>query len=257
MSNTRSKAASLPVPLDDTNVVRDRIVEFANATEVVDERGGPLIGLKLRNPPHIEAGWMRLWDTPKGHAIDRIFHIWMGGPGNDMNLMYAMTRADSPVPHFLMHYNVNPTEIWSYHIDLAPKVDGVLYPDYWRTAMSPLSKVTESRRIKGMPTRRIQADRKQYLSTWGMYGKEVDLTEYEMLRDEIMPVYLERFIDLARDFRFEACPVDQLVKRSRNQMDSLFDRDMDLKGWGRLEAIFGSDAGDRLRLACRTERQPL
>ena len=40
-------------------------------------------------------------------------------------------------------------------------------------------------------------------------------------------------------------------------MDSLFDRDMDLKGWGRLEAIFGSDAGEQLRLACRTERQPL
>ncbi len=250
-------SSTLPVPLDDTNAVRDRIVEFSNATEALDEQGGPLIRLKLRNPPHIEGGWMRLWDTPEGHAIDRIFHIWMGGPGNDMNLMYAMTRADSPVPHFLMHYNVNPTEIWSYHIDLAPKVDGVLYPDYWRAALSPLSKITESKRIKAMPTRRIQADRKQYLSTWGMYGKEVDLAEYEMMRDEVMPLYLGQFIDLVRDFRFDACPTRQLIRRSRNQMDILFDRDMDLKGWGRLEAIFGGEAGDRLRRACRAERQPL
>ena len=46
------------------------------------------------------------------------------------------------------------------------------------------------KKIKSLPTRRIQSDRKQYLSTWGMYGKEVSREEYVMVRDEVMHHYL-------------------------------------------------------------------
>ncbi len=250
-------ADDIPVPLDDTLIVRESLLALANATEVTAADGGPLVRLFLRQAPQVQAGWMQLWDTPDGHVIDRVFHIWMGGQGNDMNLMYAMTRADSPVPHFLMHYNVNPGEIWSYHIDIVPKVDGVMYPDYWRTAMSPLSKVTESKIIKALPIRRIQADRKQYLSTWGMYGKEVSREEYEFIRDEVMPQYVAHFTELVGSYTFDEIARNELIERSRKQMDMLFDREMDLKGWGRLEALFGREAGDRLREACRAERQPV
>ena len=246
----------IPVPLDDTVVVRDALLAIAPMNEVHGEGGGPHLRLLLRHPPHPEAGWMRLWDTPAGHAIDRVFHIWMGGRGNDMNLMYAMTRADSPVPHFLMHYNVNPGEIWSYHIDIVPKVDGIMYPEYWRAAMSPLSAITESKKIKAIPTRRVQADRKQYLSTWGMYGKEVDRDEYLLMRDEVMPQYVQHFQMLVETFEFDAVPAAEMIDRNRKHMDILFDREMDLKGWGRLEALFGREAGDQLRAACRAERQP-
>ena len=246
-----------PVPLDDTCDARDAIIRFCNLTEITGEDGGPFIRLKLKNPPFIEAGYMRLWQSPPGCVVDRLFHIYVGGQGNDINLMYAMTRADSPVPHFFLHYNLNPPSTWSYHIDLPGKVDGVMYPDYWEQVFSPLSAITEQKKFKVIPTRRIQADRKQYLSTWGFYGKEVDEAEYRLIRDEVVPVYLQRFFDLLKTFPYDSVDRQYLIERGRKQMDILLKREMDLKGWGRLEALFGREAGDLLRQECRREHHPI
>ena len=90
-----SNAADRPVPLDDTCAVRDAIAERYGMTEILDEAGGPAIRLILKYPPHPESGYMRIWESPAGCVIDRLFHIYVGGHGNDVNLMYAMTRADS------------------------------------------------------------------------------------------------------------------------------------------------------------------
>lgn len=246
-----------PVPLDDTNAVRDAIAERYGMTELLDAEGGPAIRLKLRFPPHSEAGWMRIWETPAGCVIDRLYHIWVGGQGNDVNLMYAMTRADSPVPHFFLHYNVNPPAVWSYHIDLPGKVDGVMYPDYWEQALAPLSEITQKKTYKSIPQRRIQADRKQYLSTWGFYGKEIDQDEYCLIRDKVVPFYLEHFFHLVDNFSYDTVSRDYLIERGRKQMDMLLKREMDLSGWGRLESLFGREAGDQLRYECRREHHAL
>ena len=246
---------TLPVPLYDTDLVRDRIIQHCGLEEVL-EAGGPVLRLPLRRPPHIEAGWVRLWRAPADSAIDRLFHLYIGGPGNDMNLMYAMTRVDSAVPHFLMHYNVNPPQIWSYHIDLAPKVDGVMFPDYWRRAYSPLSAVTENKPIKTLPIRRIQADRKQYLSTWGLYGKEVEQGEYQMVRDEVMPIYVEHFLHLHDHFTFDQVDAAYLRDRGGKLMDMLLAREMDVRGWGRFDALFGQELTDQVRAICRRELKP-
>ena len=248
-----SGSAGRPVPLDDTCAVRDAIIDRYGLTELLDEAGGPAIRLKLRFPPHNEAGWMRIWQSPAGCVIDRLYHIYVGGNGNDINLMYAMTRADSPVPHFFLHYNVNPPENWSYHVDLPGKVDGVMYPDYWEQAFSALSEVSEKKKFKVIPTRRIQSDRKQYLSTWGFYGKEIDEAEYRLIRDEVVTEYLQQFFNLVDNFSYTGVDRDYLIERGRKQMDILLKREMDLKGWGRLESLFGREAGDLLRFECRRE----
>ena len=246
-----------PVPLDDTCSVRDAIIDRYGLTEMLDEAGGPAIRLKLRFPPHNEAGWMRIWQSPAGCVIDRLYHIYVGGNGNDINLMYAMTRADSPVPHFFLHYNVNPPESWSYHVDLPGKVDGVMYPDYWEQAFSALSEVSEKKKFKAIPTRRIQSDRKQYLSTWGFYGKEIDEAEYRLIRDEVVAEYLQQFFSLVDNFSYTGVDRDYLIERGRKQMDILLKREMDLKGWGRLESLFGREAGDILRFECRREHHAI
>lgn len=250
-------SADRPVPLDDTNAVRDAIIDRYGLTEMLDEEGGPFIRLKLRFPPHLEAGFMRIWQTPEGCVIDRLYHIYVGGNGNDVNLMYAMTRADSPVPHFFLHYNVNPPDVWSYHVDLPGKVDGVMYPDYWEQAFSPLSAISEKKKFKAIPTRRIQSDRRQYLSTWGFYGKEIDEPEYRLIRDEVVPVYLQQFFDLVDNFSYTTVDRDYLIERGRKQMDILLKREMDLSGWGRLESLFGREAGDLLRYECRREHHAI
>ncbi|GLP96193.1 alpha/beta fold hydrolase [Paraferrimonas sedimenticola] len=247
------KTQTAPEPLADTNVIKERLIKAGQLEEIHGEDGGPYMRLMLKRVPNVEAGFMRIWKAPQGSHIDRVFHIWMGGRGNDMNLMYAMTRADSPVPHFLMHYNLNPKDIWSYHIDMVPKVDGVMYPDYWRKVMSPLSAITESKAVKAIPTRRIQADRKQYLSSWSMYGKEVPKEEYMYVRDEVMPHFVDHFLELVDNCDYRTVGSAYLIERGRKQMDVLFDREMDRKGWGRLEALFGEEAGEALRKACRDE----
>ena len=249
--------SSRPVPLDDTNAIRDAIIERYGMTEILDAEGGPAIRLKLRFPPHPESGWMRIWQTPEGCVIDRVYHIYVGGQGNDVNMMYAMTRADSAVPHFFLHYNVNPPAVWSYHVDMPGKVDGVMYPDYWQEAFSPLSEITEKKKFKVIPTRRIQSDRRQYLSTWGFYGKEVDEAEYKLIREEVMPVYLQQFFNLVDNFNYTGVDRDYLIERGRKQMDILLKREMDLSGWGRLESLFGREAGDQLRYECRREHHEL
>jgi len=252
-----SGSGDRPVPLDDTCAVRDAIIDRYGLTELLDEAGGPAIRLKLRFPPHNEAGWMRIWQSPAGSVIDRLYHIYVGGNGNDINLMYAMTRADSPVPHFFLHYNVNPPENWSYHVDLPGKVDGVMYPDYWEQAFSALSEVSEKKKFKVIPTRRIQSDRKQYLSTWGFYGKEIDEAEYRLIRDEVVTEYLQQFFNLVDNFSYAGVDRDYLIERGRKQMDILLKREMDLKGWGRLESLFGREAGDLLRFECRREHHEI
>lgn len=249
--------AERPVPLDDTNFARDAIIDRYGLVELLDSEGGPFVRLRLKFPPHIEAGWMRIWQTPAACPIDRLFHIYVGGQGNDINLMYAMTRADSPVPHFFLHYNVNPPDIWSYHVDLPGKVDGVMYPDYWEQVFSPLSAITEQKKFKAIPTRRIQADRRQYLSTWGFYGKEVDEAEYQLMRAEVVPVYLQHFLNLADNFEYTTVSRHYLIERGRKQMDILLKREMDLKGWGRLEALFGFEAGEQLRYESRREHHEI
>jgi hypothetical protein len=242
-----------PVPLEDTCAARDAIIAHYGMTEILNDQGGPAIPLKLRFPPHPEAGWMRIWQTPPGCVIDRVYHIYVSGQGNDVNLMYAMTRADSAVPHFFLHYNVNPPDVWSYHVDLPGKVDGVMYPDYWEQVYSPLSEITEKKSFKAIPTRRIQADRRQYLSTWGFYGKEISEAEYRLIRSDVVPVYLERFLYLCDHLDYTGVTRDYLVERGRKQMDILLKREMDLSGWGRLESLFGREAGDLLRYECRRE----
>lgn len=249
--------AERPVPLDDTCAVRDAIADRYGMTELLNDEGGPAIVLKLRFPPHSEAGWMRIWQSPAGCVIDRLYHIYVGGQGNDVNLMYAMTRADSAVPHFFLHYNVNPPDVWSYHVDLPGKVDGVMYPDYWEQAFSPLSKISEKKKFKKLPTRKIQSDRRQYLSTWGFYGKEIDQAEYTLIRDEVIPFYLQHFFELVDNFAYTTVDRDYLIERGRKQMDILLKREMDLSGWGRLESLFGREAGDALRYECRREHHPL
>ncbi len=246
-------ATDRPVPLDDTNAVRDAIIDRYGMTELLDAEKGPYVRLKLRFPPHDEAGYMRIWETPAGCVIDRLYHIYVEGGGNDVNLMYAMTRADSPVPHLFLHYNVNPPAVWSYHIDMPGKVDGVMYPDYWEQAFSPLSAITQKKKFKNIPTRRIQSDRRQYLSTWGFYGKEIDQAEYCLIRDEVVPAYLQQFFDLVDNFSYTTVDRDYLIERGRKQMDILLKREMDLSGWGRLESLFGREAGDQLRFECRRE----
>jgi len=246
-----------PIPVEDTIEIRDQIINHCSMTEILGEDSGPFKRLILSRGPKIEAGYLRLWESPEGSVVDRLFHIYVGGNGNDVNLMYAMTRADSPVPHFFLHYNVNPGDVWSYHIDLPMKVDGVMYQDYWQEAMSPLSKITESKKIKSIPTRRIQSDRKQYLSTWGFYGKEVPEQEYRLMRDDVFPKFTSRFLELVDGFSYDGVDKSYLIERGRKQQDILFDREMDLKGWGRLEALFGRDVGDELRAICRKELKPI
>jgi hypothetical protein len=246
---------SIPVPLADTVIVRDKLIEHFRLTEI-SEDGAAILPLKLKRPPFIEAGWVRLWKAPEDSAIDRLFHLYIGGPGNDMNLMYAMTRIDSPVPHFLMHYNLNPPGLWSYHIDLAPKVDGVMYPDYWRQAYSPLDAITQKKEFKSIMSPRVQADRKQYLSTWGFYGKEVEQKEYELIRDQVMPFYVQRFFELCDNFSFVQVDEQYLRQRGTQIMDMLLAREMDVRGWGRFDALFGDELTDQVRELCRREFKP-
>ncbi|WP_101759798.1 hypothetical protein [Oceanicoccus sp. KOV_DT_Chl] len=244
--------SSIPVPLEDTVLVRDKIIQHCHLTEVT-ENGAAKMRLNMKRSPFVEAGWVRLWQAPEDSVIDRLYHLYIGGPGNDMNLMYAMTRIDSAVPHFLMHYNLNPPGVWSYHIDLAPKVDPVMYPDYWRNAYSPLSTITESKPFKSILTPRIQADRKQYLSTWGLYGKEVGQVEYETVRDQAMPFYVDHFLQLCDQFSFDQVDQAYLRERGEQVMDMLLAREMDVRGWGRFDALFGAEVTDQVRELCRRE----
>jgi hypothetical protein len=250
-----STDSAIPVPLADTVIVRDKLIAHFQLTEITAD-GNAILPLKLKRMPAVEAGWVRLWEAPAESHIDRLFHLYIGGPGNDMNLMYAMTKVDSPVPHFLMHYNLNPPGLWSYHIDLAPKVDGVMYPDYWRQAYTPLSAITEKKEFKTIRTPRVQADRKQYLSTWGFYGKEVEQAEYELIRDKVMPAYLQQFLDLCDNFAFDQVDGTYLRQRGSQIMDMLLAREMDIRGWGRFDALFGEELTDQVRELCRRELKP-
>ena len=48
-----------------------------------------------------------------------------------------------------------------------------------------------------------------------------------------------------------------LIERGRKQQDILLKREMDLSGWGRLESLFGREAGDELRYECRREHHEI
>ena len=74
-------AQDRPVPVEDTNAVRDAIIDHYGMTEILSEDGGPAIPLRLRWEPYPEAGWMRIWETPAGCVIDRVYHILCGGSG--------------------------------------------------------------------------------------------------------------------------------------------------------------------------------
>ena len=49
----------------------------------------------------------------------------------------------------------------------------------------------------------------------------------------------------------------EIVERGRKQQDILLKREMDLSGWGRLESLFGREAGDELRYECRREHHEI
>jgi hypothetical protein len=72
-----------------------------------------------------------------------------------------------------------------------------------------------------------------------------------------MPVYLQQFFNLVDNFNYTGVDRDYLIERGRKQMDILLKREMDLSGWGRLESLFGREAGDQLRYECRREHHEL
>jgi hypothetical protein len=73
----------------------------------------------------------------------------------------------------------------------------------------------------------------------------------------VVPFYLDHFFTLVDSFRYGTVSRDYLIERGRKQMDILLKREMDLSGWGRLESLFGREAGDQLRHECRREHHAL
>lgn len=238
-----------PIPVNDTTAIRDRIVDHCNLHEILGENGDPFITLKLKFPPYVKAGFLRLWGAPETSAIDRVLHLYVGGPGNDANVMYAMTKTKSAVPHFMLQFNVNPPGLWSYHVDLTPKVDSVMYPAYWQEIYTPLSVLTENEPLKSTMTHRIQADRNVYLSTWGLHGKQVALSEYQLMQETVVPAYLQRFLAVHDHLHFDDVPEADIVKRGQRQEAMFFAREMDERGWERLDEFFGVAVTEQVRAA--------
>lgn len=233
----------------------DRAQRKLNLKRVTGANGGPYLSLTSPNDPTQTSGFVEVLAGDSSHAVDRVLHIWLGGPGArvDTNLFWLFGKTDSALPHYHAQAVHMPGDMFVYNFDLMPRVDLAVNEAYWKQVFGPIdalhTKLTRDparaqTRLPMPPTTGV------YMSPWSVVAMRAPQTELEGVAP-VMTAYLDRCLDLATTMLETDADAATLRRRDRALVAAHTSEEIDPRGWGGVERAAGKDAAERIKQLMR------
>lgn len=227
-----------------------RTLDRLDFTEITGPAAGPRLALPSVAEPGTEAGFVRLWQGPRGSLADRMVHFRLTGGPVDTQLFFLFGRADSVLPHLHVQVVQFSPEACVFNADWMPRLDPVDYPDYFRQVLGPLSKpywkaVNDYQNIcshaPGNPA--IAA----YLSPWSIgCSRPATRAELERVTPSIHG-FLDHWLDLATTLDFRGPDGATLRARDARHLACFMDENLDPRAWKGVYRAIGEGAGHEVR----------
>jgi hypothetical protein len=167
-------------------------------------------------------------------------------PALDSHTLVVLTRPDCPVPHLLIDIARDAQRV-HVHLDLIPKRELAVSPDYIERCYEPLSKAhhqidDESRFVKT----RIALRQRALLSPW---GSVFSVAAHELATAEpFVDRYLDHWATLLRSDAKELATSSEIAARDLFHRRLLFSRDNDPL-WRMLDGAIGKSSVDQILAA--------
>ena len=176
-------------------------------------------------------------------------HLGLGPGGVDSHTLVVLTHPESPVPHLVLD-TMREGSRMTVHVDLLPKRDLAVSPEYLERCFEPLSearqKIEEEARFS--PSRTSLRQR-ALLSPWGAnFSLE---SRHLQAAEAIIASYLNHWVQLLRSAAAELNAAPELAARDQLHRRIVFSRAAD-PVWDTLDRAIGSPSVDRI-LAALTE----
>jgi hypothetical protein len=228
----------------------DRTLARLDFTEINGSHGGPRLALSSVADPATEAGFLRLWQGPRGSLADRMVHFRIASGPVDTQLFFLFGRADSVLPHLHVQVVQFSPEACVFNADFMPRLDPVDYPEYFRQVFDPLNKpywkaVNDYQNVcshaPGNPA--IAA----YLSPWSIgCSRPATRAELERVTPSIQG-FLDHWLDLATTLDFRGPDGAVLRARDARHLACFMDENLDPRAWKGVYRIIGEAAGQEVR----------
>lgn len=217
--------------------------------------GGPYLTLHSPQDPTQKAGWVDVLAGDDSHAVDRVIHIWLGGPGSrvDTNLFWLFGKSDSALPHYHAQAVHMPGDLFVYNFDLMPRVDLAVNERYWKQVFGPLEE-THSKLMRD-PTRAatrlpIPPTTAIHMSPWGIAAMRAPASELEAILP-VWTMYLDRCLDLAQQTLDTDADAATLLRRDRALVAAHTSDEIDPRGWAGVTRAVGPEATERIKTLMR------
>jgi hypothetical protein len=173
-------------------------------------------------------------------------HLNLGPGGVDSHTLVVLTHPESPVPHLVLDTNREGARV-TVHVDLLPKRDLAVSPDYLERCFEPLSEARQ--RIEEEPRfvpSRTSLRQRALLSPWGAHFTLEP--RHLQAAETIIGGYLNHWVELLRSGAPELHAAPELAARDQLHRRIVFSRAAD-PVWHTLDGAIGSQSVDRILAA--------
>jgi Red chlorophyll catabolite reductase (RCC reductase) len=172
------------------------------------------------------------------------------GPGNlDSHTLVVLTHPESPVPHLVLD-TMREGMRMTVHVDLLPKRDLAVSPEYLERCFEPLSEARQrvEEEAHFVPTR-TSVRQRALLSPWGAHFTLEP--RHLQAAEAIIGRYLTHWVELLRSAAVELSAAPELAARDQLHRRIVFSRAAD-PIWRKLDGVIGSQSVDSI-LSALTE----
>lgn len=241
----------MSLALEVTRALTARAQEKLGLRRIESADGKPYLTLYSPDDPSQQAGFVEVLAGDDSHAVDRVLHIWLGGPGArvDTNLFWLFAKSDSALPHYHAQAVHMPGDLFVYNFDLMPRVDLAVNEPYWKQVFSPLDEAHSkfvrdpakvATRLPMPPGTGI------YMSPWGIAAMRAPQSELEAAT-VLWTQYLDRCLDLAHAKLDTDADAASLLKRDRALVAAHTSDEIDPRGWAGVARAAGTAATQRIK----------
>jgi hypothetical protein len=238
--------------LCDQNV--STIATRLDLSETTADDGGP--AMTLTSPMSSEpVGEMRRFER-QGVATLVYVGIAVEAIGLDSHMLYAFTPAESAVPHFTLDSvqtqlpeDAGGGQIFAFHIDLNPRIDPGVNPEYLRHCYVPLDAARErGLAIDGVTAASLDPLQWQVMSAWMMANRATAQAFGQI--GEVVAEYREHWFGLVEagvpGSVLGGWDPERIAERDRASRDTIFSTEVD-PVWNNISRLLGEEQATALR----------
>lgn len=227
----------------------DDVVKNFDMVEAKGDDGGPFKRV-LHVSGERQVGEQRIW-LGKGEVFKVVYvGLVVNPPGIDSHMMFAFTKADSPVPHFTVDSVHMPhMGFHAYHCEIMPRVDLAANLAYIDHVYTPLSEAnTNLYATEGMEkSKELSLRQWALMSPWMLAGR-ANQEQFTGVVNDSVETFRAHWTKIAKagipDSALEGVDRSGIAERDRRNRWAAFHREVD-PVYNQLKPLMGVEEGDR------------